>query len=362
MKMKDLGFRKILGRLFVLPVKDEYSALLRALPGIEASDRLLVSGCVSRDHGLGLRVLAIERGKEDGEAAFIEVPETAQDLSFRDIAEAEIEPLTEREAEFSEALSELKAFEANEEVLRTRDMEFLDSARDAFHPDLVTVTLLKDGLLPEENQVRIEGLEPSMIIGTLMKEPDQDFGYHAGETVAFFVQETKEKEYRCLCNMNPSKKLSRKDLEDGSLLRDAIAQFDQDHTNDSFIEILECLRDSEIWIPCHMMVSEDPDAKDLSEVVKMVPEVLRNNGHAFLPVFSSKEEMKDFPENISVVQDSFLHALTLAEHSDQELFGIVVNAFTEPFVLELALFDVVRKLKSRVVEEEPEPPAENIPS
>jgi len=358
MKLRDLGFRKIAGRLFLLSVKEKYRALFSAHPGIESADCLLVSGLIRREEGLGLKVLAFGKKKEDG-VEIIEKLDEPLDLPVRDFLGEEAEPLAEKEEEFRELLETLRRYEADEEILRTREMEFLDSARDEIHPDLVKVTLLRDGLLPEESQVRIEGLEPSMIIGVLMKEPEQNFGYHAGETVAFFVQKLQEDEYRCVCNMNPSRKLTRKDLEDGRLLKEAIAGFDQDHTNDSFIEILECLRDSEIWIPCHMMVSEDAGAKSMSEVVRMVPEILRNHEHAFLPVFSSKQEMKDFPENISIVQDSFLHAVTLAENSDEDLFGIVVNAFTEPFVLEKELFDTVLRLKSRVIEEEPETPADS---
>ena len=349
MKLSDLGFRKTAGQLFLLDLeKNRHLSLDLSLNPL--AEAVLLYGGLSHDTGLFFKGIAIGRKDESGK---FEVLEDCEDLCIpaRELAEGDLELYA---GDWPDGTAMDGQEEENEEVLRTRTMEFLDSARDLGHPDLITVTLLKNGLTPEENQVMIEGLDPSMIIGTLMHEPKQNFGYHKGETVAFFVQQTEDNGYRCLCNMNPSRPLSKKDLEDGRLLKDAISEFDRDHSNDSFIEILECLRDSEILIPCHMSVREEDTDKAMSEVVRMVPEILRNREHAFLPVFSSKEEMKDFPENVSIVSDSFLHALTLAENSDEELFGIVINAFTEPFVLEKELFGLVAKLKSRLMEEDSE--------
>ena len=45
-----------------------------------------------------------------------------------------------------------------------------------------------------------------------------------------------------------------------------------------------------------------------------------------------------------------LEAVSLAEHNERELAGIVLNAFTEPFVLDSRIFDVVKNMKSRIEE------------
>ena len=347
MKLKELGFRGTADRLFLLPAGEKQKSLLRH-PHIHEADVLLVRGYADHEKGLAFQTLAL--GKKNGEdIVFLEGTIEPSVIPFRELCEEEAEIFSQEADAYRKQIDDLKESMGNEEVQKTRTMEFLDAARADDHPDIITVTLFKDGLHQEENQVKIEGLEPSMIIGVLLHEPEQNFGYHQGETVGFFVQQLEDGAYRCICNMNPSKKLTKKDLEDGRLLHDAIAEFDREHSNDSFIEVLECLRDSDIWIPCHMMVSEESDAP-----VRMVPEILRNQNHAFLPVFSSREEMKDFPDSAPIVQDSFLHALTLAEDSEEELFGIVINAFTEPFVLEKELFALVARLKTRIVEEETE--------
>lgn len=64
--------------------------------------------------------------------------------------------------------------------------------------------ILKDGNKPEGCWVRIEGLAEHQIIGILLNEPDQDFDYHEGERIAFYVHQTDEKEIVLCSNMNPS--------------------------------------------------------------------------------------------------------------------------------------------------------------
>lgn len=41
-----------------------------------------------------------------------------------------------------------------------------------------------------------------------------------------------------------------------------------------------------------------------------------------------------------------LEAISFAENNDKELKGIVLNAFTDSFVLKETLFDVIKEMKS----------------
>jgi len=51
-------------------------------------------------------------------------------------------------------------------------------------------------------------------MGTLLNEPNQNFGYHLNETIAFFVQETEDKKVICYSDMTPSMKLTADSLID----------------------------------------------------------------------------------------------------------------------------------------------------
>ena len=44
--------------------------------------------------------------------------------------------------------------------------------------------------------------------------------------------------------MTPSRKLTAEDLEDGTLLKEAVSIFNKERTEEHFIDILEFLRDS----------------------------------------------------------------------------------------------------------------------
>ena len=174
--------------------------------------------------------------------------------------------------------------------------------------------------------------------------------------------------------MNPDKKLTAADLEDGSLLEAAITAFNNERTEEHLINILTILRDSYVWIPCNAVMSEedqkqfdaiaqklkdDPDA-DPTELIsmefrtkgvtRMIPDILQNGDLYFVPVFSTVEAMGEYGHHFSKVQRHMLEAISLAEHNERELAGIVLNAFTEPFVLDSRIFGVVKKMNSRIAE------------
>ena len=62
------------------------------------------------------------------------------------------------------------------------------------------------------------------------------------------------------------------------------------------------------------------------------------------------EAMGEYGNHFSKVQRHLLEAVSLAEHNEKELAGIVLNAFTEPFVLSSEIWDIVKNMKSRIEE------------
>ena len=67
-------------------------------------------------------------------------------------------------------------------------------------------------------------------------------------------------------------------------------------------------------------------------------------------MFSSIDEMGEYGDKFSKVQKHFLETISLARNNDKEIAGIVVNAFSEAFVLDRDLFDAVERLHSRLEE------------
>ena len=89
-----------------------------------------------------------------------------------------------------------------------------------------------------------------------------------------------------------------------------------------------------------------------TENIRMVPDILQNGDAFFFPIFSSAEEMGEYGQGFSKIEKHFLEALQLAINNEKNVSGIVLNAFTEPFVLEREIFDIVQNMKSRIEGEE----------
>ncbi|MCQ2492526.1 MAG: hypothetical protein MJ087_05750 [Lachnospiraceae bacterium] len=74
------------------------------------------------------------------------------------------------------------------DVLKTREMTFLDACRSKDCVDDILVHLTCEGRTTEQHYVKITGLGERWFIGNLLEEPKQDFGVHMGDEIPFFAQ------------------------------------------------------------------------------------------------------------------------------------------------------------------------------
>ena len=84
------------------------------------------------------------------------------------------------------------------------------------------------------------------------------------------------------------------------------------------------------------------------EAVRMIPDILQNGEQFFFPIFSSVEEMGEYGEHFSKVQKHILEVIPLERNSEKYVAGIVLNAFSESFILDAELFDMIENMKSRL--------------
>ncbi len=374
MTYKDTGFRALYKSLSAFPLTDIIKDSVDGFPDADQANCVLTYGYVDQTAGFTLEILAAGIKTEKGFRFFDGSDECSAKIRIDAVEDAEFALLKDTKGtlrkRYAGKIGMLASYDASEEVEKSRTFGFLDSCRDAYCIDDVLVVLEKDGLQPEGCWTRIIGLGDHYLMGTLLNEPYQDFGYHAGEKIAFFVRKTEDNKVTCYTDMNPSAKLTAEDLEDGSMLKAAIHTFLTDRTEPHFIDIMELLRDSDVWIPCNAIIGNDDlealnqavaeaeESGDMQSLVgrsftsrqeiRMVPDILRNGDNYFFPVFSSDEEMGGYGDRFSKVQAHFLEAISMARNSEKEITGIVINAFTEPFILEAKIFDLVEKLKSRI--------------
>ena len=137
------------------------------------------------------------------------------------------------------------------------------------------------------------------------------------------------------------RQLKPQDLEDGSMLKEAIHTFAGHRTRRNLLRVLEILRDSLVWIPCKAVLTDGDD-----EAVRLEPDILKKGKEYFCPVFTTMEDMGEYGEHFSKTRNHFLEAVALAENNENSVSGIVINAFSEAFVLKSDLFETVTEIES----------------
>lgn len=363
MKLNEVGFRAVYKNYVVYSLNEKFRECMKDYPGIDEANCMLLYGYIDMSQGLTLEVLAA--GVDDnGSAKFFDTCESTRFfIRAGSIMEDEFAIIEDNDNYFGKRYAEkielLTNYDAPENIEKTREMSFLDGCRHPFYPDDVQVRLIKDDLQVEVCWARIIDLAETYFMATLLNEPHQDFGFHEGEEIAFALYKTDEGEIICFSDMNPDVKLTQEDLEGGELLRKAIESFNENRTQEGLMDILFLLRDSYVWIPCNIVMSNKDeemfknskkgDVVSLQGDMRMIPDILKNGEDLFFPVFSNSEAMGEYGEDFSKIEKHFLEALVLANNNDADVKGIVVDAFTNPFVLEKGLFDLFDgKIKSRL--------------
>ena len=155
--------------------------------------------------------------------------------------------------------------------------------------------------------------------------------------------------------------VKREMLKSGRGLKALIEQFENDRTKQNLISVLHCLRDSFVWIPGTLRMSDADvekfqnsqvgDTVTTDEIMKFEPDILQNREDKFYPVFSSIEEMGEYGNNFSKVEKHFFEAMSYANFK-KETVGIVVNAFSMPFVVPKEWFDIIGSFPTNIDEDE----------
>ena len=172
-------------------------------PGAEQGNCILTYGYIDRFAGLTLEILAVGVAEKDNVTFFDGTDTYRSFLRIGAVMEQEFFALRDEDgslyAEHATKIEQLHHYDASQEVEQTRQMNFLDASRDPSYIDDVLVYLFKESLSPEGCWVRITGLEEHSLKGTLLNEPDQNFGCHRGEELSFFVHQNQDKQFFCCC-------------------------------------------------------------------------------------------------------------------------------------------------------------------
>ncbi len=168
----------------------------------------------------------------------------------------------------------------------------------------------------------------------------------------------------------PDEPITAELLEDGSYLKRAIEICNRNRTELNLLKLLKILRDSWVWIPCNAILS-DADYEAWSKVVleagengdldsiigrrlvsedniRMIPDILQNEDGYFFPVFTGEEEMGEYGEHFSKLAQYFPDVMKAAENNEKKVIGIVINPFSDGFVIPVKLFGLIAGMESSV--------------
>ena len=203
MKYAD-GFRALYKQCNALMLKEDDQLLqtLEAFPQLPGANCLLVYGYIDHEQGLTFEVLAI--GCKDGDDFTFATgcADTRVIIRAFNLLDHDFYPVdASYEEEHAAKIELLKHYDPSPEIEDTRAMEFLDECREPGYVDDVLIYFIRDELAVEACWVRIEQMRSPHLVGTLLNEPNQDFGCHRDELVTFSVRRMESGQAVCIAEL-----------------------------------------------------------------------------------------------------------------------------------------------------------------
>ena len=210
MKYSETGFRAVYHSFCIFPLNESVKSVIEVFPSFKDADGVLAYGYCDRTAGLTLEMLCCAKEVDTNTFTFAKSPEDIRGIvRINAVAEEEFafvgyedDPIKDN---FRHKLENLERYDAGYEVEISRAFEFIDDFRHEFYPDDVMVLVVKEGLTPEGCWVRITGLGDKCFVGTLLNEPNQEFGYHMGDTITFFLYSGEDDKNHLVSNMNETR-------------------------------------------------------------------------------------------------------------------------------------------------------------
>lgn len=157
-------------------------------------------------------------------------------------------------------------------------------------------------------------------------------------------------------------KYKRSELDDGKILRKLIKQFHEDQSVKNEIQILECLRDSYIYMPCDIIIcnkdmkkfenSNVGDYIKTEEEIIIRPDSYKLDDEIIMPIFSCKEEMnkcyKTYHDSIKI---HFIYAMKKCLE-DEKYYGLTIDVNGYGYGFSKEMFNSILCIPSNVIDDE----------
>lgn len=158
-----------------------------------------------------------------------------------------------------------------------------------------------------------------------------------------------------------AEKITKDMLQSGSILLSIKKKVLSDGSDENYMSLLLCLRDSTLYVPLTMKMSsrdeekfknaKEGDEVECEDEVHLSPDIFKAEGGIMLfPIFSQKEQIpQEYAENFSVMPFGITECLQMA-HSVEGVEGLVLDVFSEPLPISLQMADMIENLPSMINE------------
>ena len=351
----EAGFRKLYKKFIVFMLNDRLVHSLDGYPGVDEANCIITYGYIDHQTGFRAEILAAGYKSEEGyrffdgsntHRSFLQIGAVKEDEFF--IIDDKNDSLKTR---YSDKLELVNDYYVSDDVEKTRYMEFLDRSRHELYPDDITVFLTKGELEPEGCWVRLTDLGENYIIGTLLNEPYRDFGCHEGDRIAVYIQKMDSGDSVCISDSKPlAVSIDDDHKRFVNEIKALISNFKKENDKEKLAELLRMIHYSYVWIPCRVASDEKDNSIKTSggsflnsDNIKMIPQLLtggKDGEQTFFPAFLSAEEMGDDSKDFAKVEKRFVDVVSLAKDIEGGVVGIMLNPFTDPFLIPAGLFDM----------------------
>lgn len=225
--------------------------------------------------------------------------------------------------------------------------------------------------------VRIEGITEMFVIGELLNEPYEEYGYHKGDMVCmrevdmdgeislFLDERSPENDYDIVCDdeFDELREAESEQFIGEQLFEKAVKVYLEDQNEKNFATLFAFMSTDTLWVPMAAHFSGPDEAKimkmieesggDLEslegtefttdEEVYLKPDILENSGRFFFPIFTSERVIvEEYAKNFSIIPMRLKQVLEYTlMYDEKELSGMVINAFTSPVEFPM---DVVKRM------------------
>lgn len=159
-----------------------------------------------------------------------------------------------------------------------------------------------------------------------------------------------------MAGMEP-KELSREKLADGNILLFLKERFQDDMSEENLMELLQTLRDSVLYVPMQVLMSEadaermrlyNEEMKFVAEHdVSVVPATATIEDQNYMFIFSQPEQIPvDYSDQFSMMRAPWEKVYQYFI-DDETIHGIVLDPFTENLEIPEELIHAISKLPSR---------------